>query len=362
MGIEIKLTDHELPASPVFIDFLHRQISGHGHEASWHDQISETLVPMDAEGRIRQAQSVAEAVLAHPLGQRAIFRAYELFTALLTGDEHKLKSIHDRFRFVVVVGCPRHGGTYVTKQLFRALGCDPEQIPNPIAHDGFPNSAPFHFSPGFNSQTQLLLQTAEYLAMVETWFGDRQPVDGKIVVPKKATKAAYHGGFFRMVFGPDAEYIVTLRHPLAACISTYEKSGGLPAGGGFATRGNIEEWAWRDLGVIGRAPPAPAGMRYIDAYLGYWDYYHRQLADSGLAAAARSWQVVAYGKGRLMTLAAKTNCRFGIGNVVEEFEARQKAMRHPDWIEDADAALRHIAATWRSRNLPFPVMELLECW
>ncbi len=362
MGIEIRLTDRELPASPVFIDFLHRQISGYGHEASWHDQISETLVPMDAEGRIRQAQGVAEAVLAHPLGQRAVFRAYELFTALLTGDERKLKSIHDRFRFVVVVGCPRHGGTYVTKQLFRALGYNPEQIPNPIAHDGFPNSAPFHFSAGFNSQTQLLLQTAEYLAMVETWFGDRQPIEGKIVVPKKATKAAYHGGFFRFIFGADAEYIVTLRHPLAACISTYEKSGGLPAGGVFATRGNIEEWAWRDLAVVGNVALTPDQMQYVDAYLGYWDYYHRQLADSGLAPAARSWQVVAYGRERLMTLAAHFNHRFGNSDFVEDFEVQQKVARHPEWMDGADAAMRQIGASWASRKLPFPLDDLLECW
>ncbi len=362
MGIEIRLTDRELPASPVFIDFLHRQITGLGHEVSWNDQISETLLPMDAEGRIRQAQGVADAVMAHPLGQRAVFRAYELFTALLTGDERKLRAVHDRFRFMVVVGCPRHGGTYVTKQLFRALGHDPERIPNPIAHDGFPNSAPFHFAPGFNSQTQLLLQAAEYLSMVEVWFGDRQPIEGRIVVPKKATKAAYHGGFFRLVFGADAEYIVTLRHPLAACISTYEKSGGLPAGGLFDTRSNIEEWAWRDLGVMGMATPTPDGMGYIDAYLGYWDYYHRQLADSGLAAVSRSWQVVAYGRERLMALAARFNRRFGISDVVEDFEVLRKAGRHPDWVKNADAALRQISATWVSRKLPFPLTDLLEGW
>jgi hypothetical protein len=362
MGIEIKLTDRELPASPVFIDFLHRQISGQNHVVSWNDQISETLLPMDAEGRIRQAQGVAEAVMAHPLGQRGIFRAYELFTALLTGDERRLQAFHDRFRFVVVVGCPRHGGTYVTKQLFRALGHDPEQVPNPIAHDGFPNSAPFHFSAGFNSQTQMLLQAAEYLAMVELWFGNCRPVDGRIVVPKKATKTAYHGGFFRLIFGRDAEYIVTLRHPLAACISTYEKSGGLPQDGRFATRGNIEGWAWRDLEVMGRAAPAPGAMRYIEAYLGYWDYYHRQLADSGLAAASRSWRVVAYGRERLMGLAAQLNRRYGLSDVVEDFEVRRKAERHPDWMQEADAVMRQMAVTWQGRHLPFPLIDLQECW
>lgn len=361
MGIEIKLTDRDLPVSPAFIDFLHRRIRGADADASWHDQVSEVLVPANFEQRVEQARGVAESVIAHPLGQQVIFRAYELFTALLTGDEAKLKAFHDRFRFILIVGCPRHGGTYLTKQLFRALGHEPETIPNVIAHDGFPDSAPFHFGAGFNAYTHMLLQTAEYLAMVEAYFGDRQPIAGKIVVPKKATKAAYHGGFFRTVFGPDAEYIITLRHPLAACISTYEKSGGLTADGLFRARSNIEEWARRDLGVSGALPEQIANMRYFDAYLGYWSYYHRQLADTGLASG-QSWRVVAYGRGRLMELAGEFNRRFGVSSAVEEFKVERKQDRHSDWVPAADAAMRQTGALWTARGLSFPAAELGECW
>lgn len=96
-----------------------------------------------------------------------------------------MKPFHYRYNFICVVGTPRHGGSYVTKQLFRAL-------------------------------------------------------ESMIPVTKKATKAAYQGGFFDRVLGPNAEYIITLRHPIPACISTYEKSGGLPADGRLAVRGNIE--------------------------------------------------------------------------------------------------------------------------
>jgi hypothetical protein len=361
MGIEIKLTDRDLPVSPAFIDFLHRRIRGGEADASWHDQVSEVLVPANFEQQVKQARGVAESVIAHPLGQRVIFRAYELFTALLTGDEAKLQAFHERFRFILIVGCPRHGGTYLTKQLFRSLGHEPETIPNIIAHDGFPDSAPFYFGSGFNTYTHMLLQTAEYLAMVEAYFGDRQPIAGKIIVPKKATKAAYHGAFFRTVFGADAEYIITLRHPLAACISTYEKSGGLTADGLFRARSNIEEWARRDLEVSGMRPEQIEHMPYIDAYLGYWNYYHRQLADTGLASG-QSWQVVAYGRDRLMHLAEEFNHRFGISGVVEDFKVERKRDRHPDWLPASDAALRQLGACWTHQGLPFPTAELGECW
>ncbi len=44
-GDPVELTDREFPVSPVFIDFLHRYIEDRDFETSWHDQLSEELVP-----------------------------------------------------------------------------------------------------------------------------------------------------------------------------------------------------------------------------------------------------------------------------------------------------------------------------
>lgn len=361
MGVEIKLTDQQLPVSPAFVDYLYRRIHGHGADATWPDQLSETLVPGEFGKRLEHARGVAEEVLAHPLGQKVIYRAYELFTALLTGEEAKLAAYHGRFRFVVVVGCPRHGGTYLTKQLFRAIGMDPDAVPNVIAHDGFPDAGPFHFSDRYNSHTNMLQQTAEYLAMVEDYFGTQAPGGSRIVVPKKATKAAYQGGFFRTVFGPDAEYIITLRHPLAACISTYEKSGGLAANGLFQTRSNIEEWAQRDLITGGMPVERVLAMDYFEAYARYWTYYHQQLATSGLARG-QTWTVVPYGRERLMGLAQTLAGRLGCSGPVEDFKAARKLDRHLAWMDRADIALDQTCALWRQQGLEFPLEALQEGW
>ena len=51
MGVEIKLTDKEFPVSPAFIDFLHRHIQDMDFEVSWHDQLSEELIPAGATAR-----------------------------------------------------------------------------------------------------------------------------------------------------------------------------------------------------------------------------------------------------------------------------------------------------------------------
>jgi hypothetical protein len=361
MGVEIKLTDKEFPVSPVFIDFLHRHMEGKEFEVSWHDQLSEVLVPAQTEEKQKAAVSVAEQVLQDPAGQKAIFRSYELLTALLVGQPEKLKLFHDRYRFICIVGCPRHGGSYLTKQLFQAVGIDPDEVPNAIAHDGFPDASPFEFKQDYNSLTSMIQNMAEYLAMVEVFFANSRVFDNLIVVPKKATKAAYHGAFFRTALGPETEYFITLRHPVAACISTYEKSSGLPEQGKFEVRGNIEEWAKRDVEFVVPDPARILNLSYFDVYLRYWEYYHCNLALSGLTAS-RHLQTVVYGRERMMELAQQWFSRFRNKGEVEDFKVFDKRDRHPDWCRMAEPAIRRVAALWHSVGREFPLEELMEGW
>jgi hypothetical protein len=360
MGVEIKLTDKEFPVSPVFIDFLHRAIGELPWDATWHDQVSEDLVPADAELQ-KKATGVAGQVLDSPLGQQAIFRSYQLLTALITGQPERLRYFHERYKFICVVGCPRHGGTYLTKELFRAIGMEPRQVPNAIAHDGFPDSAPFELREGFNSHTTMTQHMAEYLAMVEVFFANSRLFSNRVVVPKKATKCAYNGAFFATVLGPETEFIVTLRHPVAACISTYEKSSGLPADGKFKVRGNIEEWARRDNILAGEDPRRLAEMDYFDAYLRYWELYHHSLALSGLARS-HNLTVVVYGRDRLVNLARSLRLRLKAKGEPEDFVARNDYRgRHPGWEAKAAAAVSRVAQVWRTVGLSLPVDEVMEC-
>ncbi len=361
MGVEIKLTDKEFPVSPVFIDFLHRHIREQAFEGSWHDQLSEVLVPAQAEERQKAAVAVADEVLQHPVGQQVIYRSYELFTALLIGQPSTLRTFHERYRFICIVGCPRHGGSYLTKQLYLALGANPDEVPNAIAHDGFPDAAPFQLKEGYNSLTVMIQNMAEYLAMVEVFYADSRLFDNVVVVPKKATKAAYHGAFFNAALGPDTEYVLTLRHPLAACISTYEKSTGLPQDGKFSVRGNIEEWARRDNEFTGIDPGGITERDYFDVYLRYWEQYHCNLALTGLGAG-RHRTVVVYGRERMMDLAAGYYRRFQSTGRPEDFRVTDYSGRHPEWRGRAEAAVRRVAAQWRAMGLAFPLEEILEGW
>lgn len=362
MGVEIKLTDNELPVSPVFIDFLLHIVEGIPFEgAQWGDQLSEVMIS-DQRRIVAEAPENAKRVLGHKLGQEAIGRAYKMLLTLLTGDVDTIKDIQLKFHFVNVIGIPRNGGSYLTKELYRSMGYDPTKVPNVIAHDGFPDAGPFRFEKGVNSWVSSLQTMAEYLTMVEIYFGKNAPHSGKIVVPKKLLKGTYAGGFFHRILGQAVENILTVRHPVASCISTYEKSGGLPEDGKFAIRGNIEDWVRRDLVYTGADPDEVLKMDYFDAYLRYWEQYNYFVATTGLSAN-RAIRVVAYGKERMEQLVKSFYYRFGDTDPQPEpFEVFDKRDRHPEWTARAEPVVRRVSEVWATVGLAFPLEEVMEGW
>ena len=363
MGLEFKLTDRELPASPAFIHFLAWRlgIRCSAREQSWVDQRSERLIAAEEGGRDELALA-ADAVMAQAEGRERVARAYGLFCALLIGNTAHLCEVRQRFHFVNVIGIPRSGGSYLTAEIYRALGLVPEDVPQALAHDSFPAIAPFEWEPGRNGWIMSLKTMAEYLTMVECFFEGATLRSGKVVVPKKLTQASYEGGFVHRMLGEDAEHLLTVRHPAAACVSTYEKSGGLPTGGLFAVRSNIEALCRRDLCHLGSSPERLAAMDYFEVYLRYWEHYHRLIATTGLAAS-RSVRVVAFGPTALQSLAQRFHDDYGSAARASKFETSQTArQRHPEWIERSKGALARVALDWSAAGMSFPAEEIGACW
>lgn len=362
MGIEFKLSDRELPISPVFVNFLAQRIRGRPFSGEiWADQLSEALSRRDGDLH-RRATEAAEMVMGNATGRELVARAYNLLLALLTGTWAPLDDLLSRFHFVSVIGIPRTGGSYLTAELYRAIGMMPGQVPTALAHDSFPESGPFQLQPGVNGWIQSLKTMAEYLTMVEIFFSEQPQYCGKIVVPKKLTQSIYSGGFFHRLLGGGMEYVLTVRHPVAACVSTYEKSGGLPLDGRFIVRSNIEEWCRRDLQYNGCSADQLQSMDYFDAYLRYWEQYHLSLATTGLSANP-NLRVLAFGKSALQSMAQGYHERHGSGLRAGEFQVSQTARRrHPEWIDRAQPSIERIAAVWKCVGIEFPLEQINECW
>ena len=144
-------------------------------------------------------------------------------------------------------------------------------------------------------------------------------------------------------------------------LSTYEKSGGLPADGRFIVRSNIEQWCRRDLQYTGCGAQELQDMDYFEAYLRYWEQYHLSLATSGLSASP-NLHVVAFSKRAVQSIAQSYHERYGSGLQVSEFQVFDKARRrHQEWIDRAQPSVERIAATWKLVGIPFPSEEIKEC-
>ena len=303
MGVTLTLKDTDLPTSPAFVEFLHTDLTGgEFYAGSWHAQDEESLA--SNEGRFENLTDKIAFVLSKPEGRQRVLQSYRYFKEMLTGRPDTIKTIQ-RYRFFFVIGIPRTGGTYMTKQLFRGAGMDYRKVQNALAHDGFPHLGTLAFQEqGGNIHTSGLLQLAEYLTMVDLYFTKygRLAYNGGIVVPKKFTKGVYSFPLIHEVIGNNAEYIITLRHPLAMVQSVLDKSGGMPKGGIFNVRSAIERWALDDWLKWGVAEAMVKKMSYIDVFLGYWKRYHYQIAmeaipDHGRDPSAALWPQPYDGRG-----------------------------------------------------------------
>ncbi len=359
MDTVINLTADDLPLSPAFIEFLARSLDAAGFsEETWHDQLSEELREGPRTTR-KRANIQLQRLALDGTAQAAINSAYGWFRQLATSNLDALRKLHDRYRFIAVIGVPRSGGSYLIAELFAALGYEPSSVPAVIAHDGFPEASPTVFMPRHNGWLRTMLTTGEYVAMLELFFAKRH--EARIHVPKKLTKAIYAAGFFRQILSRDSEFVVTARHPLACCISTYEKSGGLPPGGTFTERSTIEHWIRRDLLSAGTSADELATLDYFSAYVRYWERYYTALAMSGLIEKART-TVLCFGAQRMQELAMKWHTRFGSGRIPASFLTRAGLQeRHPQWMQRSQEAVERVGNLWRQMGIPFPVAELSEC-
>ena len=367
---ELRFTAHHFPVSSAFVNFLDEvteQKSIVREENDWGDQITERMgkgIGNIPEFR-KVVQSASDSAFRTALGRDLTMRAYNIFGHLLTGNLDFYGRMHSANRFILVVSAPRHGGSYLTKELYRAVGRDHRTLPNYFAHDGFPeaNNA-WIGNDGMETMPmtrRTMQQTAEWLTMADYFFREASPMAGIRTIPKKGTKMIYEGRFFRDLFGPLAEWVIAVRHPAAACLSLIEKAGGMPTDGRFPIqpRSVIERWvveSWEADGVnrqeVGRMP-------YFEAYLHYWLRYHQVMAVSGLLQGNRRLTVLPYQQRAFESYVSAQHIRFASGRTTETFFVHGTVKeKHPEWIMQSAKTIEDVAHLWGSFDVDFPAADI----
>ncbi len=359
MGLTLTLTDAEIPASPPFIEFLYAYLNGEDyHVGLWHAQQDETLSRRD--GRFKNIQEKASNVIANKEGKRHVVRSYRYFKEMLTGKPNLIKQL-EKFKFYFVVGIPRTGGTYLTKQMFLAANIDYKTVQNALAHDGFPHLAPLSFKGRGNIHTNGLLQLAEFLTMVEIYYGGGNLLrhNNKIVVPKKFTKAVYNYPLIREMFSGNSNFLITLRHPISMTQSVIEKSGGMPKNRRYDLRSAIERWALDSWLQTGKTEDDVRKMGYVDVMVGYWKRYHYHLALSGMAGSPNT-TLVPYGEKSMTDITKKLFADFGVYLEPEKFKVAEPPKFEKSEELLADMTVAEMAVFWESLGLKFPKHDLMQ--
>ncbi|MDR3567265.1 MAG: hypothetical protein P4L43_04480 [Syntrophobacteraceae bacterium] len=311
-----------------------------------------------------------ESVFKTPLSRRAINDLLQVAIALLAGNYPLVRDYLKNLRFAFVIGYPRSGGSYLVKELLRTVGFDHTRVSEELAHDGFPDLRETWYDwagerPYFYLQ-EAIFQTAEFLVIANLYYRVKsgQRAQGARLAPKKMHKMVNWAGSFKMLLGHgQADYLVTVRHPLPTAISVAEKSGGFPADGRFpalAPRSAIERWIMTDLMHLGFTMGASAAMDYFEAVFLSWSLFHTSMATSGLFLGDRDEiRLVAYGDNHHEPVVRDYRERYGDPQLAPEpFMVHDKAREDRRWIERGDASVGAVTQTWSNLGLRFPELSL----
>lgn len=304
-----------------------------------------------------------------PIGQRARYEVNRLYQSMLTGDYESVRGYVKPLRYAMVIGYPRTGGSYLTKELLRSAGLDYTKVSTALAHDGFPivhDNWYGHHTSGvrrFHLQDSVF-QVAEYLVASKHYYKSKakKHPDGFWLVPKKFHTAVNWAGSLKTILGPgQSDYLVTARSPLPVAISVYEKSGGLPDSGLFPSpRSYIETCISKDLATLGYTLDQIADMNYFDAVQKSWSLFYSRLATSGLFLDRRDdVRLIPYGKESLERAAQDYYDLYGRSEKVDPLFVHDKSSRHPEWSERARMAVEDMTRLWSSLGLEFP--DLTSC-
>lgn len=330
----------------------------------WADQTTDFLHNPEPLPEIDQS------LLQSPLSQRALNDVLNVAIALLSGNFPLVRDYLRDLRFAFVIGYPRSGGSYLTKELLRSLELEHTQVSEALAHDGFPNLKSTWYDwngerPYYHLQ-ESIFQTAEFLVIANLYYrrNTRQLEDGLWLAPKKMHKMVSWASSFKMLLGKGrADYLVTVRHPVPTAISIYEKSGGLTEDGRFPAnrpRSAIEHWIMNDLMHLGYSQADIAAMDYFQAVSTSWAHFYTQMATSGLFLGDRDEiECLGYGKNALESVSQ----RYRASNRASQAEAEPFYVKGADEapasaIERGDEAVAAVAGAWRALGLSLPSLTL----
>lgn len=311
-----------------------------------------------------------ESLFKTELSQRALNDVVQITLAMIRGDYGFIRNYLAKLKFVFIIGYPRTGGSYLTKAIVKVTGLDHKNVPEPLAHDSYPNIMDSWHRDDCGQPLsyfyESFFQLAEFLVLSNIYWQHKTKIRKKqtFLATKKIHKAVYAGQGFKTLFTPgQADYLLTIRNPLPIAISIYEKSGGLPEGGKFPARqprSFIEVVIVRDLLAMGYSEDEIAALDYYQAVEKSWVRFYSTMATSGLFCGEKNGvRIIPYDKNALMQTVKSYYDEYGVTGAPEDVYIHDKSDKHEGWKQQADEAVSTMKQFWSGLGLAFPDLTYL---
>lgn len=362
-SINIKIT-----SSPWFIGIL-AELNGvytgwSDGSYDWADQTTDFLSNLPA------LPQFDPSLFKTPLSQKLMQEVTQIVLALVRGDYRLIREYLKDINFIFVIGYPRTGGSYLTKSILQLMGVDHKKIPEPLAHDSFPNLLDSWYDLEDRKELSYFyesyVQLAEFLVLSKNYCQMKLPKhkDGKWLMVKKMHKAVYAGHGLRMLFNPgQADYLLTFRNPLPVAISVYEKSGGLPEDGLFPAkkqRSAIEMMMVYDLMMEGYTIADISKLDYYQVVEKSWIRFYSKLATSGLFSNNKeNVKMIPYEKNALEEQVKFYQNKYKSTVQLEKFYVHDKAQNSQKYQNQANETVNLITKYWKNLGLNLPELDCL---
>ncbi|OGR04817.1 MAG: hypothetical protein A2284_02070 [Deltaproteobacteria bacterium RIFOXYA12_FULL_61_11] len=270
--------------------------------------------------------------------------AATVFVGLLRGDAAWLRSfLGEERRIVFVLGFARTGGTYLLTELAAANGIEWSTHSLPMLHDDVPSREPLVYAGHPSRWLNLLFELAQFLVWVKK-------TQGPFVV-KKNISLAYALPLIEALFGGNASYVLSVRHPETSLRSIL-KMLGLPI---TVPEGADTPTYWFDVThrYLGMEQEPWKELSYAQRHLALWEAYHLAIAKS--LPLTGSLEVVPYGSA-YTDLVRRTAAGRGTGHRASEFHAPPATGTPLLAPEACEEAMERVRTAFTASGKDFPLL------
>ena len=248
-------------------------------------------------------------------------------------------------KIIFIAGAMRTGGTFLASKLFEVFEMRLEDFNLDMVHDTIPNF-PKSFPNMVNELPHFLFELSQLIVWIKREFKNSH------VAIKKRTSFEYYLPLLYTIFVDNAEYILTIRHPVPSGFSMAKKKG-------LEVNSHSSPIWWYDLieskkGLSGRKWDK---LNCIERFAMYWQICYEAVATN--RNYKQKIKVVPYNKQSYQDLISFVAYKYhGKDVILDDFIVNSKDYKGT-WSRDLiDNILEQVNYHWELSGLKLPIMEL----